>query len=77
MAATEPSNAHLQVTYDGSEWKVSLNGRDIENMLAPGGLKVIAGDNDMTGPTAVLTFADVELDLDLKHVVLDASKKVS
>jgi hypothetical protein len=75
MAAT-PSSAHLQVTYDGSEWKVSLNGHSLERMLAPGGLQITANDYNMAGPVAVLTFVDVELDVDLKDVIVAASKRV-
>lgn len=64
----------LRVSFDGSRWRVILDGFPLENLLTPGGLEIRAApDGPVPRCEVRMTFADVELDADLRDVIVQAA----
>ena len=73
-------NASIQISNDSGVWRVLLNGRDVADYLTPDGVSVeilprpIVSSEDVDPVAYVrLTFADVELDADLRDAVVKAT----
>jgi hypothetical protein len=68
-----PRRPRMEVLFHDNRWTVNLDGRPIEDALAPDGLKIRAvkdvGDS-MPRCVVELTFHDVELSADLRDVLL-------
>lgn len=74
---TTEQTSRLTVTFIDHEWRVSLDGCRIEHLLAPDGLAIKATSPGSVPQCVVeLTFADVDLDADLRDVLVQAMQAV-
>jgi hypothetical protein len=71
-----PRRPRIEVLFTDNQWTVNLDGRPIEDALAPDGLTIRAvkdvGDS-MPRCVVELTFHDVELHADLRDIIVQAA----